>query len=249
MDYLLYVILGLGALALIFFLYLRVKKGGVVGMLSKTVTSVFFILTAVVACIANDKFNATFGLLIVMGLVFGLIGDIVLDLKYCYPRDNDIYTFFGMGSFALGHICYLLAIYLTYYTGNLVTLLVPLGLGLVFGSVAVFGGSKIGMDYTKFKVPALIYGFLLSFMMFTNIIFCIYNPSIFWILMAIGGVMFIASDLALSQTYFVYKNVIDESGVETKKLIHENKPGFVIFIHVTYYVAQFLIAFALFFQK
>ncbi|HKL94499.1 MAG TPA: lysoplasmalogenase [Clostridia bacterium] len=249
MNYLVYVVLALGILATLFFVYVRIKKGGVVAMLTKTLASVLFILTAVFAFIANKNIDSVYGLLIILGLVFGLIGDIVLDLKYCYPLDNDIYTFAGMGSFALGHICYLIAIYSNFYTGNLVTLLVPIAIAIVFSSVAIFGGPKLGMNYGKFKVPSLIYAFLLSFMLFTNVIFCIYSGTasrLFWVLMAIGGFMFIASDLALSQTYFVYKKVTDENGNEVQKLIYENKPGFVAFIHITYYAAQFLIAMSLF---
>ncbi|MDD4840255.1 MAG: lysoplasmalogenase [Clostridia bacterium] len=248
MGYFVYALLAIGILATALFLYVRIKKGGLPGTLTKTLASVFFILTGAVAFIANPNCDRVFGLLILVGLVFGLIGDILLDLKYCYPQDNELYTFSGMGAFALGHISYLTAVYYTFYTGNLVTLLVPIAVATVIACLVVFGGPMLGMKYGKFKVPALVYAFLLTFMLTANIIFLIVTPGVtaFWIIMAIGGLMFIASDLALSQTYFVYKKQIDETGNEVEKLVYENKPGFVIFIHVTYYAAQFLLAMALF---
>ena len=46
-----YAALALGVLAAAFFMYVRVKKGGVPGVITKTIASIFFILTAVFALI------------------------------------------------------------------------------------------------------------------------------------------------------------------------------------------------------
>lgn len=243
MDNIVYALLALGVLSLALFLYVRVKKGGILGLLTKTLASIFFIATAVVAFMFNPACDRFFGMFIVLGLVFGLLGDVFLDLKYCYPKDNDLYTFTGMGCFAMGHISYLLGIYLTFYTGDLLTLLIPIAVAVVFAAVVIVGGPMLGMKYGKFKVPALIYAFLLTFMLCANAAFMIVSFSPFWLVMTLGGLMFILSDLALSQTYFVYKK---KEGFENEVLVYENNPVFVIFIHITYYAAQFLIAISLF---
>ena len=55
MDYLVYATLALGVIATVFFLYVRVKHGGVKGVLTKTLASVFFILTAVFPLLQKRK--------------------------------------------------------------------------------------------------------------------------------------------------------------------------------------------------
>ena len=52
-----YAALALGVLAAAFFMYARVKKGGVSGVITKTIASIFFILTAVFALIQVDEKN------------------------------------------------------------------------------------------------------------------------------------------------------------------------------------------------
>ena len=220
MDYLVYVTLALGVIATVFFLYVRVKHGGVKGVLTKTLASVFFILTAVFSFIAKKEVvSVEFGSLVIMGLVFGLIGDIVLDLKVVYPADGDIYLFSGMASFALGHICYLTAIYLEVakiisIEANLIVLLVPMAIAVVFALLAVLGGPLMKLKYGKFTAPSLIYAFLLAFMMCATgaalIVTKGLNP--LWIIMFIGAVMFVVSDLILSQQYFFVVKKTNENG-------------------------------------
>jgi hypothetical protein len=245
MQIVVYALLGAGAVSCALFLAVRVKSVGPAALLLKTLTSVFFIATGIFAFMSNAAIDTVFGLLVIFGLVFGLLGDIMLDLKFCYPKDNDIYTYAGMGCFALGHISYLSGIYLTFYTGDLLTLLLPIAGAVVFACVAVFGGPMLKMRYGKFKLPSLIYGFLLSFMLLTNIAFLAVSPSPFWVLMMLGGLMFIVSDLVLAPMYFTFKKTVDEAGNEIEVLALAKSPLLVIVNHVTYYAAQFLLAVAL----
>ena len=81
------------------FLFVRVTKGGILAMLIKALASVFFMITAFVGIylygMTVDK------IFVLIGLLFGLIGDIVLDLKYCHRENDYIYTNAGMLSFGL----------------------------------------------------------------------------------------------------------------------------------------------------
>jgi len=88
-GYAVYTSLALGIIVTVLFLYVRVKRGGVDGVIVKTLASVFFVLTAVLGSLANPAVKPEFYLLMILGLVFGLIGDIVLDLKVDYTKDND----------------------------------------------------------------------------------------------------------------------------------------------------------------
>ena len=108
-----FITLSLGILAALLFLYVRVKKGGIPGLITKALASVFFILTAVAATALCDAYAVSnYCLFIIFGLVMGMLGDIWLDLKWVYPSDNDVYTFAGMGSFGIGHVFYLFGLYL-----------------------------------------------------------------------------------------------------------------------------------------
>lgn len=248
-----YAALALGVLAAAFFMYVRVKKGGVSGVITKTIASIFFILTAVFALIQVAEKNEygicsaeqmTYGILIVAGLVFGMLGDIALDLKYAYKQDNDVWTYSGMVAFALGHVCYLAAIY--GYTKvaeeSAWWCVVPLAVGALFGLIAVSLEKPMKLKYGKFKVISGVYGGILAAMVFSCasvMINRIRNDGadfVMWIVMTVGGVMFILSDLVLSGMYF---------DVDQKK----NTPANVIINHTTYYIAQFCIAFAITLMK
>ena len=81
----------LGALALVLaaiFIVVRVTKGGLLGVYTKTIASVGFMALGVFGLTQNT--TTTAALFIIMGMLFGLIGDIVLDLKVVYKNDNSV---------------------------------------------------------------------------------------------------------------------------------------------------------------
>ncbi len=244
-----YATLAVGLAAAAFFMYVRVKKSGPIWVITKGIASIFFVMTAVFALIEVAEANElglassgqmSYGILIIAGLVFGMLGDICLDLKYAYSKDNDLWTYSGMITFALGHICYLVAIY--GYTGvaeeNALWCVVPLALGALLGVGAVLMEKPMKMKYGKFKIISGVYGGIMSMMALSCLSVMVHrivndgSDLVMWILMGIGGVMFMISDFVLSGIYFDEKNA-------------KNTPVNVIINHTTYYIAQFCIAFAL----
>jgi len=75
-----WILLGIGIAATGVFLYLRVSKGGISALYAKAAASLCFISTAVAATNANRDFTV-FGSCVTFGLIFGMLGDIWLDLK------------------------------------------------------------------------------------------------------------------------------------------------------------------------
>ncbi len=220
-----------GVVATVFFLVVRVKKAGVPGLLSKSIPSFFFIATACAALAANSG-QYHYGLLIIPGLVFGLLGDICLDLKWIYPKDKDAYLYAGFYSFFTGHLFYLAAIYLHFNWTFFIIAVV---------SVAAFAGAAVSIllekilkvNYGKFKTTGFIYAFILMFMTFSSIAAAVVTGGTVWILMSAGGILFLASDLVLSGMYFG----------EGK-----NTPVNVVINHGLYYSAQFFIASSILFM-
>ncbi len=221
-----YLVLASGAVALVLFLVVRDNKSSVEAILLKTITSALFMLLAFTCMLANqDATLIGYYGLIIMGLLFGLIGDIVLDLKILY-KDNieqsDLYTHGGMGSFFIGHIFYLAAI-IIYFSFSWVALLVAVAIAafIVFLSLKV-----MKMNFGKFQFNVITYTLLLTYFVTNSFAAMIDVGGASAILLFIGATLFLLSDLVLSMTYF--------DGKDSKPLIIVN--------HVLYYSAQFLIA-------
>ena len=173
---------------------------------------------------------------VVSGLLFGLLGDIWLDVKYCYPQDDDLFTKLGFSSFAVGHLFFIAAIILGTeggFSGK--ALLCACGVAVIVGLVVFFGEKAMKLHYGSYKMISTLYGALLFFMTAFAIFSAVFaNAGIannkHLLVMGIGGVFFAISDLILSGTYFG----------EGK-----NRPVDIVTNHVTYYIAQFVIAGAL----
>ena len=200
----------------------------------KVVTSSLFVATAIAAIISNPGINLTFALMVVMGGVFGVLGDVFIELKWLQKEGND--TFFNLGfvTFMIQHVILVAAVFIHYpmtilnalicFTAPVVVLIASVGLTKVFK-----------MEMGKFKIIANAYGALASmtfsvgFMTMNN-----YGMETSQILFFVGGVLFFVSDLILSQIFFV-KGKCNRVRV--------------ILNHITYFGAQILIASSLFFME
>jgi len=219
-----YLVLILGVIALTLFLILRDRKGSVEALLLKTITSFLFLAVAFTAFLVNHPAdNIIYFMLVIMGLVAGLIGDIVLDLKVMYKESSSLYQHGGMIAFLIGHMFYLTALF-TYFGFHWIPLVIAVALGLAINLV-----SKYVMKY-QFKehtVDCFLYGFFLAYMMVQSCYSAItqgFNATT--VLLSVGAILFLLSDLVLVMTYYEGK---------------DSKP-FIIINHVLYYGAQYLIA-------
>ncbi|MBQ8227714.1 MAG: hypothetical protein IJZ88_01740 [Clostridia bacterium] len=212
----------------------RGLKVGVADLALKTVTSCLFVAVGIAAMIANPDAVLSYGLMVIAGGVFGLLGDIFIELKWIQPQNSNTFLTFGFVTFMVQHVLLVAAVFIHYpmtLVNALVSLTAPLAV-LLLSSVAV----KITkMDMGKFKVLSNSYGALASmtfsvgFMTMTN-----YGMELSQILFFAGAVSFFVSDLVLSQIFFTEKGC--------NRL-------FVVLNHITYYGAQILIASSLFFMK
>lgn len=216
-----FIILACAATAL--FLVVRVTKGGVPGVLTKTVASLFFIALGVAGMLSADSVDKA-AVLILFGLIMGLVGDIVLDLKVVYPQSNDMYLNAGMISFGIGHILYFFAV-LMLISFNLTTLLVTIAITLPLSALILFAAKLMKINFGKFIIHSVLYTVMLTFMSVYTIALAIADPT--FALMASGMVLFLLSDLVLSQMYF--------GGKQDDKMM-------CIINHILYYAAQICIA-------
>lgn len=224
-----YIFAAITLVCVIAFLVVRIKKGGIIAMLLKTLASVMFIATGLIG--ASKYGMGTETIFIMLGLLFGLIGDILLDLKYCHAEDEYTYTNAGMLSFGLGHIMYFVAtvLILRLYTDLSWLFVLASAGGAALITVLIMMVSKKMLDFGRYFYQSVAYTFVLSFMVCLTIITTIYYPE-FWRMMA-GIVLIFLSDLVLSFIYFGGK---------------ENSGLFISVNHIVYYAGQLMIAMFLF---
>ena len=118
--------------------------------------------------------------------------------------------------------------------GNWLYFLIPIAGAALFVIINLLSEKPTGLAFKDLKIIVCIYAFILALNPLTSLMLCIYtgwsSPSL--IMLFAGGISFAVSDLVLSKTYF-------GEG-------HE-KPLDFILNYITYYGAQFIIAFSLLF--
>ncbi len=199
-----------------------------ISLLLKIAASVGFIFLG--TCTAKASGAADYS--VIVGLVFGLLGDAFLDMKYVYSEHSDFYTFAGFIAFMCGHAFYIA--YLASAYGFRPGAWCTVGIGIIFGVIIYFSGNILGMDYGKFRLISAIYALILVFETAFAILgaFAWNKGNAGSLLFAIGLVLFLGSDLVLSNIYF------KEGG---------NTPAARGINHALYYAAQILIALSLFY--
>jgi uncharacterized membrane protein YhhN len=224
MNFYPYLIIFLGAIALTLFLIARDRKGSVKALLLKTIASFFFIAVAFASFMVNSSQSvAIFFMLIMMGLICGLIGDILLDLKIMYKESSSLYHHGGMVAFLVGHLFYLTAL-IIYFGFNWIPLVIALVLAIIIACVSKF---ILKFNFAEHTVNTYAYSFTLSYMM-TQACYAAITQGFTasTILLAVGAILFLLSDLVLVMTYYDNK---------------DSRP-FIAVNHILYYAAQFTIA-------
>ena len=223
--------------ALILYVREKIKAYSVKAVLIKASVSALFIAVGVYGVhvsAANGNGNPI-GMLVIMGLVCGLLGDIWLDLKYVFPEQDLLFTYAGFATFGVGHVLYIAGMLVRFFPpGGMVFVLVPIALAIVVSFINAALEKPMKLNYGPMKPTVIAYGVLLFSTLFLSGSLAFgygWQESALNLLFA-GAILFTASDLVLSGTYF-------GTG-------HERPIDFVR-NYFTYYPAQFLIATALMF--
>ena len=215
-----------GAILLVIYIIMCRKQRNVKGLFVKSFVSVCYLLTCAFAILSNPEYYY-FGILVMIGGILGLMGDIYLDQKWMYKEDHDDYTRIGFICFGLGHVFYIWAMF------KMVDLpwkhrLLPLVIGLFFALFNLVTEKPTKQNFGKFRAYVCGYGLMLGYTTVLSIrIFRLFGYK-FALVFALGCAFFAISDMVLSHMYF---------GKPEKN----NPKNFTINI-ITYYTAQFLIA-------
>lgn len=231
------IFLTIGVVITTVFTIKRTHKSSPRLLMLKALSSAFFVFTAITAFAFNDNVPLLVGIPAVIGAVFGLLGDVALDLKYVYPQDHDVYLKGGFTSFSIGHLFYIISIFFSYGLsfGNYAYAI--FGLAVLIISVPVTE-KLMKLDYNKFKLITLMYSSILGFtdalsfsVLFTE------GVSVHTVLHSVGLTLFLLSDAVLSGLYFAK----DEKKRNSRPSIIAN--------HIFYYSAQYILAVSLAFYR
>ncbi len=224
------------------FIYLRVTKGGLAGVFSKTAASFCFVALALLMLAQKIGINAYFSygaIFIILGLVCGLIGDILLDLKVFYNFHKKQFLYAGMTSFLIGHLCYITSMILfstneidIFSSKPLILLALFMGSIVLSLGIWLFSTKVLKFDFENCTLFVNCYSAVLLFTFALSLYLGIIITKLPMYILTIGFGLFLLSDLALSTQYFGGK-LLD------KKLIIAN--------HLLYYFAQITLASFLFF--
>ena len=229
------------ALALVsLFIVVRIKKGGVDGIVTKALASFGFValgLFLMATKAGQNDFSRYSSIVILCGLVCGLIGDVLLDLKVVYPFHEDKYLTFGMLSFLFGHLFFIGSMGVIFAGNATKTITFPIIFIVIMSAVFAVGiwfvtSRYMHLDYGKHALLSTIYAGVLLFTTVFSIYLAFSTMLTSLFIMAVGFLLFLASDLVLSLQYFGGKQ-------DVKSLIILN--------HSLYYLAQILIAVSIYF--
>ena len=229
-----YVTLALGLILLVVFVSKRTAKVTLQVAFLKAVVSVCFILTALFAMVENPDCPKLVGALVAAGGVWGLLGDIALDLKYVFKKYEKEYLTAGFSCFGVGHLFYIAALIVAYGFNIKPTLsaLFPMAVSVL---IVFLSEPIMKVKYGEFKKITVAYLIVLGYVLGLSWGYLIFDYSISALVFSIGFLLFIGSDIFLSGLYF---------GATEKD--RTNRVSIVL-NHLLYYSAQFAIAIALLF--
>ncbi|AUD64669.1 hypothetical protein BK011_02880 [Tenericutes bacterium MZ-XQ] len=234
-----YVLIGLFLLMWSLFIYHVIKGKRLRGFYFKGFTSFMFITVFIYGIFYAETsvfpepiilvLNVTELRLILfmgLGLVLGLIGDLILEVQYFHEDHKNEQISFGMIAFGLGHIFYILAL-TNYYMFNPWALLIG---GLMVG-VVYFGSKLMKIDFKSLAIMSYMYTFVIFTMVGLSVLVYFSHYTQGALVFMIGAILFGVSDLLLAPIYFK---------AEKSKL-------FVVGNLSTYYLGQLFIALSIMF--
>lgn len=209
----------LGMLVQTFFIVVEHRERYILADFLKGLASLAFVTIGYIGYVTST--NDPFGCKVLAGLVFGMVGDIVLNLRFVLKKNGQKAFICGIVLFLIGHILYLAALIpLTDYL--LVDALV--GLSLAAALLAYFYATMKAKFV--FKVFGAIYLGAVIIMSVIAVQLAISMGSNRGIAYAIGAVLFMLSDIVL---------IINTFG-------NEQRFSFRVMNLSLYYVGQLLIA-------
>lgn len=230
------ILLSLGAVMSTIFIISKVRHYSLVTIILKTVASLFFIALGITTVCLTEG-DKQFGVIILIGLIFGMLGDVLLGFKYITTKTKKFWILSGMFAFAFGHISYVIGLFVHFYQrGNVFFAILPFMISLVMSTIYLCVKGRLGIHFGKMYPFGVFYLICLTSMFSTSLVMGIlhsFNETTL-IMFFVGAFNFVISDCMLTGAYF-------KEGQRPK--------WYMATYSVAYYIAQFLIAFSILFLR
>lgn len=221
-----YFVMAFAVLCAFAFILIQTLNKPLLSFVLKMIASMGFIILGIIA--VNESYEFTMGLLLLLGGIFGLCGDVMLGLKEFKFVQGNKPLITGIGTFMIGHVLYY-SVMVILFGFNIY---VPF-VGIIIAAVIYLSGRKMKMNYGGTVIPTYLYAFILASTMaqafFVMLTTGFTLPGIF---LFIGFTLFLVSDLLLSFIYFLPENE------------KRSKPIRILNLS-TYYLAQIIIMFTI----
>ena len=204
------------------FIYFEKKEKYVLAVVLKGLASLMFVLLGMVCSI--QVFDYQFINRVQIGLILGLIADVLLNLRFVFKKFGKIVFLIGILVFLSGHILYLCA--LVPMCNNIV---LPIVVGIVLTAIILkwifsrIEAQKAFKIFGVFYIGAIV---IMNAMAVSNLISDPIKPNIIFL---IGAISFLISDIVL---------ILNTFGKESKFSLRITNLSL-------YYVGQLLIALSL----
>ncbi len=228
------ILLSLGAITSGIFIASKVINYSLKTIVLKTVASLFFVALAIYCAVITPE-HTLFKVFLILGLSFGLLGDVLLGFKYITTKTKNLWILAGMFAFAFGHIFYIVALFVEYYVpGNPWFVMLPFITALGISFLYMIVSRKVEISFGKMLPFGIFYLLCLTSMVSTALYMAILHgfSNVTSVMFFAGALFFMASDFMLTGAYF-------KKGQRPK--------AYMAIYSVFYYLAQFIIAFSLFF--
>lgn len=190
-----------------------------VKLLSKTLASLSFVVLGLLC--ASFVGKTAYGTLVCLGLIFGALGDALLEMTECRPDRKNGFFLAGIAAFLLGHLMYIPA-FLTAVHARVSQFV----LGLILFGVLFALQFPLKLRLGRAQWPVYLYGAIVALMAGCAICSAFISASVRSALMLLGGALFLISDtFLLIRLFSPYK-----------------KWWFGTVVLATYYPAQILLA-------
>lgn len=207
------------------FIYFEKKEKYIIAVILKGLASLMFVLLGY-WCASNLP-DSDFSKYVKIGLILGLIADVMLNLRFVFKKKGKIVFLVGILVFLSGHILYLCALLPTVHN-----VILPLIIGVVLTAIIIswiftqIEAAKAFKIFGIFYIGAIV---IMNCFAITNLI---QDPSnMRYIIFVIGAISFLISDIVL---------ILNTFGKTSKFSLRITNLSL-------YYIGQLLIAFSLMF--
>ena len=169
------------------FIAVEKKEKYVAAVILKGMASLCFVCLGLLCYTAGG-----FSQLVIAGLIFGMLGDILLNLRYLFKENGQKVFLVGILIFMIGHIMYLIAL-----IGAAYRAIIPIAIGVVIAAVLLKWIFSKVTAAKAFKIFGIFYVGAVTIMAVVavwNVINVLHKTNL---LFALGGVLFLISDVVL----------------------------------------------------